>query len=55
MPGAALNEAIAAFVERIEAVRGPDLSFREDDRARLPPEADRDLTRYLLLAGPAAA
>lgn len=50
MPDTALNEAISAYAELIEAVRGPDLSFREDDRAPLPPEATRDLTRYLLLA-----
>ena len=50
MPDAALNNEIAAYVERIEAIRGPDLSFRPDDRVPLPPEAERNLTRYLLLA-----
>jgi hypothetical protein len=46
----AVREAITDYVELIESTRGPDLSFREDAKAPLPPEADEDLTRYLLLA-----
>jgi hypothetical protein len=50
VPDLALNGLIAAYVERIEDVRGPDLSYRDDAKVPLPPEGLRDLTRYLLLA-----
>jgi hypothetical protein len=44
------DREVVVYVDRIEAARGPDLSFRDDAASPLPIEADRDLTRYLLLA-----
>lgn len=47
---ATLDQAIVDYVDVIEQVRGQDLSFRQDSKAPLPPEAAGNLPHFLLMS-----